>query len=289
MARARPPNRGRAQKTGGAGQQISTSQKGLLGESGDARRAGAPPFNAIRARKRMTNALGSGSSVEIADADCSPSRCKLTGCFDDAARRPAPPRDIVCASPPPADALTRCGSRSAEATSPPGAWPLMTMVAPSCLTISNKRRGVPRRQPHAAVRGDSAEAADRVSAVDRVSAGEEDRMRHRRIVVLVRVRHHVHALRMIDAGRRAVTGPAGGDGPIVVGAARRGHVHGLRAEIDVDVHGRLRGRLSAYNAAPAIIGAKMKRMVNPSRPDRARSRQNGAGSAGIAIRSPGLQ
>src|SRR4029077_17001178 len=66
-----------------------------------------------------------------------------------------------------------------------------------------------RMQAHAAVRRRPAELGDVVAAVDGETAVEEDRVRHRRVVVFAREPARRHGPRMKDAGRRPEAGPAG--------------------------------------------------------------------------------
>src|SRR5262249_58771687 len=66
-----------------------------------------------------------------------------------------------------------------------------------------------RRRPDAAMGGGAAEAMDFVPAVDGITAVEENRMRHRRIVVLLGEPGSFHSLRSVSAARRAIAGAAG--------------------------------------------------------------------------------
>src|SRR5690606_7128498 len=74
-------------------------------------------------------------------------------------------------------------------------------------------RGVLRVQPHAAMRGRRAETLNLVTAVDRVAALEEDRMRHRRAVILARKPIALEALGAIDPDGGDVAAARGRDRP----------------------------------------------------------------------------
>src|SRR5262245_21209380 len=76
-----------------------------------------------------------------------------------------------------------------------------------------ERRCVRGMQPHAAMRGWAAETAYVRRAVYCEAVIEEDRVRHRRIVVLPREPARRHHLRLEDAARRAVAAASGGDRP----------------------------------------------------------------------------
>src|SRR5206468_569011 len=66
-------------------------------------------------------------------------------------------------------------------------------------------RGAPGRQAHAAVRGGASDVSDFVGPVDRVAAAEEDRVGHRRVVVVDgRAPDALEADRMEIAGREPV-------------------------------------------------------------------------------------
>src|SRR5580698_288685 len=64
-----------------------------------------------------------------------------------------------------------------------------------------RMRGV---QPDAAVRGGTAEPGDIVGAMNGEAVIEENRVRHRRVVIFAREIAAHHRLRVVDAARRAV-------------------------------------------------------------------------------------
>src|SRR5215470_706569 len=75
-------------------------------------------------------------------------------------------------------------------------------------------RGIARLEPHAAMRCGAANPAGVEVAVDRVAGlAEEDGMRHRRVVPLLREMVRLHAKRRVSAARRVVALLAGGYGP----------------------------------------------------------------------------
>ena len=61
----------------------------------------------------------------------------------------------------------------------------------------------------------TAEAGDVVGAVNGKAVIEENRMRHRRVVIFAREMHPLHRLRMEHTARRAVAATAGGDRQVV--------------------------------------------------------------------------
>ncbi len=107
--------------------------------------------------------------------------------------------------------------------------------------------GVARRKANASVRGRAAEVGHRIGAVDGVAAGEEDRIGHRRHVVLVRIMHSLQMSHVIVAAGRRITRARSGDGPVISGAIAA-DMHGLRGEIDVDLDPRF-SRFDAKQAA----------------------------------------
>ena len=94
--------------------------------------------------------------------------------------------------------------------------------------------GIRRVQSYAAVRGRPAKPCDLVAAVNGKPAVEEDRVRHRRIVVFAREPARRHHLRMIGAARRAVAGAAGRDLPDITRLAVDDDAHGLARAADLD-------------------------------------------------------
>src|SRR3954452_23825724 len=78
---------------------------------------------------------------------------------------------------------------------------------------------VRRVQPHATMRGRTAETAEVVGAVDGKAIIEEDRMRHRRVVISLRIPAPRHHLRMKDAARGAIAAASGRDRPVIAGRA----------------------------------------------------------------------
>src|SRR5580700_3961672 len=99
--------------------------------------------------------------------------------------------------------------------------------------------GVVRIEPYATVRGRSAEPRDFVSAVNGVAAMEENRIRHRRIVIEPRKPAPRHHLRVIGAGRRDVALPGGRDPPVIARHAVDADLHGLAGAVDVHDDGGL--------------------------------------------------
>ena len=99
---------------------------------------------------------------------------------------------------------------------------------------------------------------------------EEDRMRHRRIVPLLRQMVGVHAVRLERAVRRVVAGPAGRDRPDVARRAVDRDRHALRDLVDVDEES---ARTGEANDASARRRARARRNA-PERIETTRS--NGA-------------
>src|SRR5258705_8657758 len=92
------------------------------------------------------------------------------------------------------------------------------------------------------MRGGAAEAAYGIGAVDGMAdLGEEDRMRHRRVVEFLRIMVLLHPEGAEAAVRRLVGRNAGGDRPVVALDAvdRDGHL--LRVLVDGDGDTGLRG------------------------------------------------
>ena len=87
------------------------------------------------------------------------------------------------------------------------------LAIPARCTSANSVAAAARMQPHAAMRGGTAEARNVVGAVDRVALVEEDRMRHRRAVVAGREPAAREPLWPEAPGRRAVAAAAGRDRP----------------------------------------------------------------------------
>ena len=80
-------------------------------------------------------------------------------------------------------------------------------------------RRIAGRKPYAAMRSRAAERAGRVGAVDGVAAAEEDRMRHRRVVIFARIMHLDEMARAIASARRHIALPRRRDRPDIIGAA----------------------------------------------------------------------
>src|SRR5882757_3572727 len=99
-------------------------------------------------------------------------------------------------------------------------------------------------QPYAAMRCWSPQSIDRVAAVNRVALVEEDRIRHRRVVIGGGDRVALQSLRSVDAawGGRLVT--AGGDGPHKAHVAVLDDQHALGRFIDQNIE----PCLSAFDA-----------------------------------------
>ena len=98
-----------------------------------------------------------------------------------------------------------------------------------------ERRGIGLRQPYAAMGSGGAEPVLEIGAVDRMAdLGEEDRVRHRRVVEFLGVVVFLHPEGAEAAARRLVGRNAGGDRPVVALDAvdRDGHL--LRILVDGD-------------------------------------------------------
>ena len=123
-----------------------------------------------------------------------------------------------------------------------------------------------RIEPHAAVRGRSAEPRDFVSAVNGVAAMEENRIRHRRIVIEPREPAPRHHLRVIGAGRRDVAVPGGRHPPVIARHAVDADLHGLAGAVDIDDNGGV-GALAAKPVSQKPYGdgsrAKQAAHCNP--------------------------
>ena len=91
-----------------------------------------------------------------------------------------------------------------------------------------QRRRMRRVQPDAAMRGAAAEPLDIRGSVNGKSVMEEDRVRHRRIVVFAREITSMHRLRTEYAARRAIAAAAGRDRPAVPRRAVDADSHALR-------------------------------------------------------------
>src|SRR5262249_44376826 len=92
-----------------------------------------------------------------------------------------------------------------------------------------QRSGVLYRQPHAAMRHCTTKIALLISPVDSVSRlSEEDRIGHRRVVVLVAIVVDLHAEWLERAARRVIAAPPGRHRPVVKALAvdRDGHALG---------------------------------------------------------------
>ena len=121
----------------------------------------------------------------------------------------------------------------------------MTIVVapmPSRLTRAYSVAALDGCKRHAAVGGGSAEAVDLVAAVDRVAAMEEDRIRHRGVVIQLRKMRPLQALRMVHPARRRIAGPGSGNRPAVARLAVHGHRHRLAALVDRNDNVGLRRR-----------------------------------------------
>src|SRR5262249_38165646 len=95
--------------------------------------------------------------------------------------------------------------------------------------------GMMGMQPYAAMRCWSPESIDRVAAVDRVALVEEDRIRHRRVVVGSGEPVALQSLRCVDAVRGCHVIAAGGDGPHVANIAVLDDQHALCRLVDKNV------------------------------------------------------
>jgi len=78
-----------------------------------------------------------------------------------------------------------------------------------------------------------AETAQVVGAVNGEAVIEEDRVRHRRIVILLREPASRHHLRRKHAARRAIAAATGGDRPGIACLPVDAHRHALRGFVDV--------------------------------------------------------
>jgi hypothetical protein len=98
-----------------------------------------------------------------------------------------------------------------------------------------QRRGVGARQPHAAMRHRCAETAFGFGAVNGMTdLGEEDRVRHRRVVELLGEMVFLHSERPEAAVRRFMRWIAGRDRPLVALDAVNRDGHRLRVLVDGD-------------------------------------------------------
>src|SRR5262245_29899384 len=93
------------------------------------------------------------------------------------------------------------------------------------LRQAEEDRRVFRMQTDAAMRGRPAEALDFISGMHRIAAVEEDRVRHRRIVVFARAMIARSKIGAPGAGRRYKALARGGDFPFVFLPAILGHRH----------------------------------------------------------------
>src|SRR5207248_9923656 len=89
-------------------------------------------------------------------------------------------------------------------------------------------------QPDTAMGCRTAETAEVVGAVNGKTVIEEDRMRHRRIVVFPGIPAPRHHLRMKDAARCAVAASSGRDRPAVARRSVDADRHALGRLVDVD-------------------------------------------------------
>src|SRR5260221_4877071 len=95
------------------------------------------------------------------------------------------------------------------------------------LDQSEQCRRMRGMQPDAAVRGGSAEPREVVGAVNGEAVIEEDRVRHRRVVIFAGEIMPRHRLRMEYAARRAIAAAAGRDRPVVARRAVNADRHAL--------------------------------------------------------------
>src|SRR6185437_16361306 len=109
---------------------------------------------------------------------------------------------------------------------------LETCQALLLLHQTKQRFGVAGREPHAAVRCGSADAA--CEAMDGFAPIEEDRVGHRRVVVLFRLVVLVEPAHLVMAARRREAARAGGDPPLKAWLAVDGDDHALIALGDGD-------------------------------------------------------
>src|SRR5581483_8973463 len=121
-----------------------------------------------------------------------------------------------------------------------------------------QHRRVRRMQADAAMRGDAAQLGDLGGAVDRIALVEENRMRHRRVVIFARIPRAFEALRLVLSAWGAVPALAGGDQPIIARRAVHQHGHPLRrfADIDDDFGAHRPGHCRQKNARRAGGGER---------------------------------
>ena len=126
-------------------------------------------------------------------------------------------------------------------------------------------RRVRRVQPHAAMRGRPAEPRHVTGAVDGISMVGEDRVRHRRPVVLARMPHALHALGLIGARRRAAA-ETGRNRPAIPLASVDHDAHALGRFVDGDEDVRLGGGAKQRGRQEAGAGRcqnKKRRITTP--------------------------
>lgn len=105
------------------------------------------------------------------------------------------------------------------------------------LDQAEQNSGIARIEPHAAMRGRPAQLRNLVGAVDGESAIEEDRMRHRGIIVFAREPAPGQHLRVVGARRCNVSPPRRRNPPVVARHAVDDDGHSLTRAVDVDDDG----------------------------------------------------
>ncbi|ESX11548.1 hypothetical protein X768_10700 [Mesorhizobium sp. LSJC265A00] len=130
---------------------------------------------------------------------------------------------------------------------------MLVLVGPKVFDQLVEVGGIVGMQPHAAMRRRPSQPLDGVGRMHGVAAAEEDRMRHRRVVVFLRMPHLVHAGRLERAGRRDMRTVAGRDLPGESRPAIDQHFHGLLRQRNT------RHDLVCRGMGGAVGGAKQKR------------------------------
>ncbi len=136
---------------------------------------------------------------------------------------------------------------------------IVTPLARICVSAAvareaEQRGGVARSEADAAVARAAPEGARGIGAVDRVAAAEEHRVRHRRIVILVRAPHRGHQSDPEASVRRDVAAPRRGDRPVIGRGPVDEHAHALARLVDLRDDAGRRGCGERAGREPAEEG-----------------------------------